>query len=111
MNEWFDIKDVVPEKGSDIIVECINKVKREKIKETLDSGWYHSLDMYSTEYHVARYLGCGCYHVYNGIEIVEEKYNLIRWCRIFIPENNKVNIKIENKENKKYCSRFELMDI
>ena len=45
MMEWFNIEDKIPEIGSSIVVEWVNKEEREKIKQTLDHKWNDSLKL------------------------------------------------------------------
>ncbi len=107
--EWFNIKDKIPEKGSDIVIECINKEKREKIKRALDHRWYNSIDMYSTEYHVVRYLNNGYYNTYFGNNEIgnKNKYDLIKWRKITLPKMGE----IKSREKNTKFTRFEIMEI
>ncbi len=107
--EWFNIKDKIPEKGDAIIVECINREKEEKRMELVDPK-YDKYVYFNSEYHIVNYFDNGYYCTYVGnqeMDNLEDKYILIKWCKIILP---KMGI-IKNKEKNTKFTRFEIMEI
>ncbi len=106
--EWFNIKDKTPERGDEIIVECINKEELEK-RQRLTDPKYNPSVYFIHEYHVVNYFDNGYYCTYIGnskMDNLEDKYELIKWCKIKIPKKGEIKI-IKNTK----FTRFEIMEI